>query len=105
MLFYLLCLDLCSPFSTENWTRALWNHFQQFATPAAVAAARYQKQKAQFKMIMKRLLSYGDGKCGVRLTTRKSVHVTRGVEMDLLSRGCLQPCSAPLRQTNEHRVP
>lgn len=56
-------------------------------------------------MIMKRLLSYGDGKCGVRLATRKFLHVIRGVEMDLPSRGCLQPCSALLRQTNEHRVP
>lgn len=85
--------------STENWTRALWNHFalQQFTAPAAW----YQKQKAQFKMIMKRLLSYGDEKCAVWLASRKSVHVTRGVEMDLLSHGCLQPCSAPLRQTNE----
>lgn len=52
-------------------------------------------------MIMKRLLSYGDEKCAVRLASRKSVHVTRGEEMDLLSHGCLQPCSAPLRQTNE----
>lgn len=39
-----------------------------------------KKQKEQFKMIMKRLLSYGDGKCGVwRTLTRKSPDVTRGM--------------------------
>lgn len=51
-------------------------------------------------MIMKRLLSYGDGKCGVRLATRKSGDVTRGVEMDLLSRS--SPAQPPARRS--HRL-
>lgn len=40
-----------------------------------------------------------------RLATRKSGDVTRGVEMDLLSRGCLQPSSPPLPPTNQRRLP
>lgn len=63
-----------------DWTvvlRAFWNHSLVFSYAAAV---RYQKQKEQFKMIMKRLLSYGDGKCGVwHALARKSLDVTRGV--------------------------
>ncbi|AWP14225.1 putative O-acetyl-ADP-ribose deacetylase MACROD2 [Scophthalmus maximus] len=46
----------------------------------AAAAVRYQKQKEQFKIIMKHLLSYGDGKCGVwHVLAHKSVDVTPGV--------------------------
>lgn len=46
----------------------------------AATTVPYQKQKGQFKMIMKRLLSYGDGKCGVWYAlARKSLDVTRGV--------------------------
>lgn len=64
-----------------DWTvvlRAFWNHSSLFSY--AAAAVRYQKQKEQFKMIMKRLLSYGDGKCGVwHALARKSLDVTRGV--------------------------
>lgn len=57
--------------------RALWNYALQFSYAAAV---RYQKQKEQFKMIMKRLLSYGDGKCAVwHALPRKSLDVTHGV--------------------------
>lgn len=63
-----------------DWTvmlGTLWNHSLFFSYAAAF---RYQKQKEQFKMIMKHLLSYGDGKCGVwHVVARKSLHVTRGV--------------------------
>lgn len=51
-----------------------------FQLCGCAAAVRYQQQKEQFKMIMKRLLSYGDGKCGVwHALPRKSLDVTRGV--------------------------
>lgn len=65
-----------------DWTvalRAIWSHSLLFSY-AAAAAGCYQKQKEEFKMIMKRLLSYGDGKCGVwHALARKSPDVTRGV--------------------------
>ena len=65
-----------------DWTavlRVLWNSLL-LSYAAAAAAVRYQRQKEQFKMIMKHLLSYGDGKCGVwHAPARKSVDVTRGV--------------------------
>lgn len=60
-----------------QWYYGATVYFPQFT---AAAAARYQKQKEQFQMIMKRLLSYGDGKRGAWYArARKSPDVTRGV--------------------------
>lgn len=52
----------------------------QFTFQSTAAAVCSQRQKQQFKMIIKLLLSYGDGKCGVwHALARKSLNVTRGL--------------------------
>lgn len=63
-----------------DWTAVLRVLWATLFFSYAAAAVRYQKQKEQFKIIMKHLLSYGDGKCGVwHVLAHKSVDVTPGV--------------------------
>lgn len=64
-----------------DWTAVLTHRGASvYFSAYRCCCASPENKKGQFEMIIKRLLSYGDGKCGVwHALARKSLDVTRGV--------------------------